>query len=171
MFDHFKDTMRLPDFTEHNWTSELRKYRGFPEYRADAAADFIYEDKYGRLTELFFGSVCVQRWYGHYPTYYMEVKATTGVVNEAFHMSPRQLDAVCLEALVTEASSSYCCLQARDMSREAEEGLSPPRRVYVLLRVWSVASEPRFRAYRDPWRLLCDGRMRHVSDVDLVIFP
>ena len=55
--------------------------------------------------------------------------------------------------------------------RGAEDRLPPPRSVYVLLRVWSVASEPQFRPYRDPWRSLCEGRIRHLSDVDLMILP
>ena len=44
-----------------------------------------------------------------------------------------------------------------------------PKHVYVLVRISSVRSQPSVQMYPDPWRLLAEGRLRHVSDVDMVI--
>lgn len=85
------------DFTEMNWTSELRgQVPGFSPYNGPSVADFCYADLKGILTNLWCGKELKQAWKlkGRWPTYHLEVKTTSGVANEPFHMSAAQLNTV-----------------------------------------------------------------------------
>jgi hypothetical protein len=91
----------LPGFCPDNWTSELRGLApGLTPYDGPAVTDFVYDDKEGILTGLWCGQEKMEAWRGHWPVYHIEVKATSGTVREAFHMSRRQLEIV----------SSFCFL-------------------------------------------------------------
>ena len=84
-----------PDFTEDNWTSELRGLvPGFSPYLGTSLADFRYADTSGVLTNLWFGTKQKKAWKDRWPTYHLEVKTTSGGVNEPFHMSSAQLQLV-----------------------------------------------------------------------------
>lgn len=48
-------------------------------------------------------------------------------------------------------------------------GNIPPQSVYVLVRVSSVRSSPDFQMFPDPWKMLCEGRLRHTSDVEIAL--
>lgn len=85
-----------PDFTEDNWTSELRGLvPGFSPYLGPSLSDFRYEDTSGILTNLWFGTKQKRAWKSdRWPTFHLEVKTTSGSVNEPFHMSSAQLQSV-----------------------------------------------------------------------------
>ena len=69
---------------------------GFPPFddEREAIADFKYLDHEGVLTQVLFGPKTRGEWSGRYPTYYLEVKASSGPVEEPFHISASQLSAV-----------------------------------------------------------------------------
>ena len=152
----------------------------FPPFTGTSIADFVYRDTKGALTSILFDSAQVDHWRGKWPTYYLEVKATTGSPGEAFHASPAQLNTVsfssgifCLKrfpgSTPTASLTSHTC--ASQAFRMRMVGHTAPQNIYVLVRVSSVRSQPSVQMYPDPWRLLCEGRLKHVSDVDMALAP
>lgn len=57
-------------------------------------ADFKYPDCEGVLTALFYGDEIKEAWKNHWPTFYLEVKSTSGGRHEPFHMSRAQVEHV-----------------------------------------------------------------------------
>jgi len=142
----------LSYFGPDNWTSELRGgVPDFQDYVGSSVADFKYEDCEGELTNLLYGAERKEAWRDQWPTYHLEVKATSGKMAQqyAFHMSRRQVE-----------TALY--LTSRDPD-------SIPKEIYVIFRVYDVrASLPSYIVYTDPHRLLHDGDLRIVSDVDVL---
>ncbi|KAJ7655660.1 hypothetical protein DFH06DRAFT_1046179 [Mycena polygramma] len=145
----------LPNFTEENWTSELRgAMPGFPPYSSssESVADFRYTDIKGTLTTAVFGEAMFQAWTGHWPVYYIEVK-TTGdeKLSIPFHMSRRQLQ-----------------LASRFRPRPDKK----PSPVYVLVRVWNIKGrKPSYRIIPDPHHHFYTGGLKIVSNVEAVLRP
>lgn len=85
----------MPCFGPDNWTSELRiEVPGFDAYQSASLSDITYADCKGILTDLVYGAEKKREWNGRWPIYHLEVKSTTGVCEEPFHMSARQLGIV-----------------------------------------------------------------------------
>lgn len=117
-----------PDFTEANWTSELRgQLPGFPPYSGPSIADFCYADRKGILTNLWCGQEQKKAWKHCWPTFHVEVKTTSSVANEPFHMSAAQLNMV-------RTSISSACLLTSDHGiwTRREDSTSPRGRIGLL---------------------------------------
>lgn len=85
----------LPNFSERNWTSELRHHvPQFTPYIGTSLADFVYSDSTGRLTEIIFKGQkrLIEGWRDRWPTFYIEVKSTvTGDKHTPFSFKRQQL--------------------------------------------------------------------------------
>jgi hypothetical protein len=89
-----------------HWTSTLRQHAGFPEYPHREITDLTYHDTYGHLSKLLitWTDRTVPRWLqiaaGSFnrdmPTYWLEVKTTTGAWDTPFFVSTAQYERVCL---------------------------------------------------------------------------
>ena len=93
----------LPGFTAANWRSRIRKevsvhpeYHTLLPWNGVETADIVYHDTNSELTSALAGM-------GHMvagtPTYYIEVKTTTGDWDNAFFMSKSQYRRVCIAFL------------------------------------------------------------------------
>ncbi|KZP18490.1 hypothetical protein FIBSPDRAFT_1046178 [Athelia psychrophila] len=139
---------KLPGFSADNWTSELRaRVPGFDAYQSVSLSDITYADDQGILTALVYGVEKRREWSGRWPTYHLEVKSTTGVCEESFHMSARQLGI------------------AFDMT--AKQSLEPPTEIFALVRVFSLLDSPTYTIYPDPHCLLHEGSLRITSNVSI----
>lgn len=88
-------TKELVNFSFTNWTSELRgKAHGLPAYSSSSPSDFVYDDNDGCLTLKLFGQEKYTEWISKWPTFFLEVKSTSGPGKTPFHMSKAQLDFV-----------------------------------------------------------------------------
>ncbi|EPT01725.1 hypothetical protein FOMPIDRAFT_110960 [Fomitopsis schrenkii] len=141
-----------PDLTEDNWTSELRGLvPGFSQYSGTSMSDFRYEDSSGVLTNLWFGTK-QKKENNCWPTFHLEVKTTSGGLNEPFHMSSAQPQLACQFSSVAQASRA-----------------DPPQDVYAIIRVSEIKSEhPKHCVYLDPYKWICEGGLVIRGDVDLV---
>ncbi|KAI9372834.1 hypothetical protein BJX61DRAFT_542344 [Aspergillus egyptiacus] len=91
--------LTLPDFSRDNWKSTIRHYVRVHDEYSDLApwdgretADMLYTDSAGLFTALLIekGYLPAETWEGRRPTYYLEVKATTGSWETPFYMSKSQ---------------------------------------------------------------------------------
>ncbi|RHZ43626.1 uncharacterized protein CDV56_101060 [Aspergillus thermomutatus] len=89
----------LPGFNRGNWRSNIRRHVSVhPDYHDLApwsgveTADLVYRDTRSTLTTILIdaGYLSHARWCGANPTYYIEVKTTTGECDSAFFMSKSQ---------------------------------------------------------------------------------
>ncbi|KAL2827786.1 hypothetical protein BDW59DRAFT_160094 [Aspergillus cavernicola] len=97
-------THALPGFTLANWRSTIRKkvsvhpeYHDLLPWNGAETADIVYHDSNSALTTALIGMGYLSdaRWHGANPTYYIEVKTTTGEWDNAFFMSKSQYRRVC----------------------------------------------------------------------------
>ncbi|KZP08811.1 hypothetical protein FIBSPDRAFT_900968 [Athelia psychrophila] len=140
---------KLPGFGPDNWTSELRiGVPGFDAYQSTSLSDITYADDQGILTDFVYGAEKKHEWNGRWPTYHLEVKSTTGVCEEPFHMSARQLGI------------------AFNMS--VKQSPEPPTEIFALIRVSSLLDSPTYTIYPDSHRLLHEGSLRITSNVSIV---
>ncbi|KZT36781.1 hypothetical protein SISSUDRAFT_1049430 [Sistotremastrum suecicum HHB10207 ss-3] len=134
----------LPGFDASHWTSDIKgKIPGMAPHGTTAPADFEYRDAHGVLTRHIFGQEIMDAWKDRWPTYYMEVKATTQDLQEKLSMSKAQVQ-----------FASQCTL-----SRAGD----PPGAIYILIRVWKVLRDPQWKLYVDPHTLLYTGELEIVS--------
>ena len=104
-----------PGFGPDNWTSGLRgEVPGFAHYEGPSVADFIYPDTDGVLTALWYGGDVKDRWMGAWPTYHIEVKATSMSAGEPFHMSQAQLNTVSSSLSQIKTQSLRCTCRRCD---------------------------------------------------------
>lgn len=148
-----------PGFGPDNWTSGLRgEVPGFTHYDGPSVADFIYPDTHGILTALWRGGEVKDRWMDAWPTYHIEVKATSMSGGEPFHMSPTQLSTVGVSTSVYGLELfAETRLQALHMTTRPEDLNSPPMNVYVILRVSGIRSDPKYAVFVDPHQLIYKG--------------
>ncbi|KAL6229067.1 hypothetical protein BDW75DRAFT_246072 [Aspergillus navahoensis] len=91
--------LSLPGFTRANWRSTIRKkvsdhpeYRNLVPWNGAETADIVYDDTGSAFTRALvdMGLLRGNAWLGATPTYYIEVKTTTGGWSDAFFMSRGQ---------------------------------------------------------------------------------
>lgn len=102
-----------------HWTSKLRKYAGLPDYPHAEITDLTFPDTSGHLSRLLFSwsrNGSPPRWLqiaaddhvGPRPTYWMEVKTTTGACENPFFVSSHQYELVCFRcSLPNELARSH----------------------------------------------------------------
>ena len=118
-------------------------YNDFAKNEERHYSDFTFTDTDGKLTDyLIQHGRRLPRWGGSKSsvTYHLEVKSTTGPLEEPFHLSNNQLQL------------------ARQWTLAG-----PSLNVYVVLRVYELDFESKFSAnvvnYVDPWRMVFDGTL------------
>lgn len=97
-------TERLPNFTRANWQSTIRNhvsvhsdYQDMRPWHGVETADIVYPDTSSSLTSILVETGhLTEEWAGMHPTYYVEVKTTTGECDAAFFMSRAQYMRVCV---------------------------------------------------------------------------
>ncbi|KAL4734480.1 hypothetical protein BDV11DRAFT_174719 [Aspergillus similis] len=91
--------LSLPGFTRANWRSTIRKkvsthpeYRDLVPWNGAETADIVYDDTGSAFTRALvdLGLLRGNAWLDATPTYYIEVKTTTGDWSDAFFMSRGQ---------------------------------------------------------------------------------
>ncbi|MCJ1379785.1 hypothetical protein MMC17_002888 [Xylographa soralifera] len=159
-FEYLKNA--VPDFNETHWTSNLKAftkshpdYKGFEAYDAPEISDFVYEDKLGQLTTFLVnsGQEEAKAWLAKPPTYYLEAKATTEGCNAPFSMSNWQTELAQTLMISSRVSSET------------------PEAVYIILRVFSLRTDPEVVIYLDPGRMIADGRLCSTPKDGTVVWP
>ncbi|KAG4253684.1 hypothetical protein FPRO04_08918 [Fusarium proliferatum] len=138
--------LELPGWGLGNWQSTIRTYANIhPEY-ADLTrwpnretADLVYPDTQGDLTRILVDAEILNGdWSTRRPTYFIEVKTTTGPCGAPFYMSGNQ----------------YRLMERIHHSSDFSE-------VYIIFRVFFLLdrSQINYCVYPDPKRLQDDGRL------------
>jgi hypothetical protein len=104
MFELLKNVLRLPGFDFTAWKSTIRffvsvhpRYVDLTSWTGSETADIVYSDTLSEFTAWLIDRGYFENdvWSGATPTYYIEVKTTTGNCDEAFYMSDSQYRRVC----------------------------------------------------------------------------
>ncbi|KAH9928330.1 uncharacterized protein B0H18DRAFT_1000819 [Fomitopsis serialis] len=142
-----------PSFGPDNWTSELRgQVPGFTYYEGNPLADFRCPDDNGVLTGRWYGEEVKKRWEPEWPTYHVEVKSTSRSREEPFHMKRAQLRT------------------ALQLTAQSESLESPPKHVYILMRVSGIRSgRPTHMVFIDPHRWIYKGALVIESDIEVSV--
>ncbi|KAB8210439.1 hypothetical protein BDV34DRAFT_220576 [Aspergillus parasiticus] len=91
----------LPGFNRANWRSNIRKrvsvhpeYQDLTPWNGAETADIIYHDSNAALTNTLIdaGYLSNAQWQGARPTYFIEVKTTTGELETSFFMNAENAD-------------------------------------------------------------------------------
>ncbi|GIC90505.1 uncharacterized protein Aud_006939 [Aspergillus udagawae] len=140
----------LPEFSRDNWRSTIRKHISVhPDYHDLApwygleTADVVYRDTNSVLTTTLIdaGYLPHARWHGSNPTYYIEVKTTTGECDNPFFMSKSQFR------------------RMQTMWTDINAGLEEPE-IYVVFRVYYLGKESMgLKIYVDPESLRQEQRL------------
>ncbi|KAI0866635.1 hypothetical protein F4860DRAFT_457982 [Xylaria cubensis] len=144
----------LPDFSQEDWRSNIKKYvTALPEYAdapswtGDETADFVYDDVKSVLTTLLIkkGYLDKDRWSGRTPTYYIEVKTTAGGCRNPFFMSNSQYQ------------------RMKDITNNF-------KKVYVICRVYNLGKQSMSCAiYVDPESLRTKGALKFATEKWVVV--
>lgn len=93
----------MPHWARANWQSTIRSYVTIhPDYtdlqvwEGNEAADLVYADTEGHLTNVLIGCGYLDHdeWHRARPKYYIEVKTTTGPCGTPFYISGKQYQLV-----------------------------------------------------------------------------
>ncbi|KAF2875580.1 hypothetical protein BDV95DRAFT_278391 [Massariosphaeria phaeospora] len=141
--------LNLPNYTRENWRSTIRgevqvhsRYSDMNNWVGRETTDIVYTDETGDLTQYlrehctggFPDGIATNRDHAAEPIeYFLEVKTTTGACNTRFYMSDSQ---------------------HKRMQRLAVSVMNRPDRIYVILRVFNLASpDVDVKIFVDPLRL------------------
>ncbi|KAI3323331.1 hypothetical protein HD806DRAFT_544090 [Xylariaceae sp. AK1471] len=148
-------TPPLPGFSRTLWQSTMREhvsvhpgYRDMKPWFGREKADIMYTDSSGALTAALIdrGYLDAQTWIWRRPTYYIEVKTTSGPREQAFFMSKNQY------------------ARMHDLSKIPRgDGLHVP--VYVIFRVFNLGKDNMDCAlYVNPGVLEAQGALKFTSE-------
>ncbi|KAJ4011027.1 hypothetical protein NW766_007659 [Fusarium irregulare] len=155
--------LELPGWGRGNWQSTIRKYATVhPDY-ADLShwsrretADLVYIDASGRFTNTLIeaGILTADEWSGKQPTYYFEVKTTTGPCKTPFYMSGNQYHLVSSLRYPIETSADRLQMERIHYNGDRSE-------VYMIFRIYSLLDGGRINycVYMDPKKLRDEGRL------------
>ncbi|QSS52986.1 hypothetical protein I7I53_00094 [Histoplasma capsulatum var. duboisii H88] len=142
-------TLNLPGFGRHNWKSTIRRevtvhpdYQDLAPWNGSETADLVFDDSSSALTSLLIraGYLSPDSWRGARPTYYIEVKTTTGDNNTRFFMSKSQYQ--------------------RMQRMQIEVAGAPNDEIYMIFRVYHLDKESiGVQIYLDPESLRQEGRL------------
>ena len=128
---------------------------------AASIADFTYRDDQGAMTCLIYSQAQKEAWKDCWPTYYLEVKSTSGESHESFFMSRNQLATV---RAIGSLRSTHSLNIIKAMRLTRVDSTSPPKAIYVIIRVSGVRSQTiAWTTYPDPHHLFYTGRFLNVS--------
>ncbi|KAF2459569.1 hypothetical protein BDY21DRAFT_317672 [Lineolata rhizophorae] len=144
--------LKLPQFSAEMWKSTIRKevkvhenYSDLEPWHGVETADIVYPDGEGDFTRLliergYFGPA----WANAKPTYYIEVKTTTGECADEFYMSGAQYN------------------RMQGMRLESDR---PAANVYMLFRVFNLTRESiGLRLHLDPETCRREGELSFHAD-------
>ncbi|KAF2667223.1 hypothetical protein BT63DRAFT_481662 [Microthyrium microscopicum] len=145
--------LELPGFSLDNWQSTIRhrvnvhdKYRDLVRWSGRETADIVYRDEANKLTAMLIskGYLSREKWVDRTPTYYLEVKTTTGPLEQPFFCSQNQYDR----------------MEKLELSEDRIDG-----EIYLIVRVFS-SGETRMglKLYLDPATLRKKHELTFVSD-------
>ncbi|KAH9997392.1 hypothetical protein F4779DRAFT_606565 [Xylariaceae sp. FL0662B] len=151
---------RLPFFSRALWQSTIRKYvTVHPDYadmrpwNGRETADIIYTDSDGILTTAFIKNRYLDEkiWKGRKPTYYIEVKTTTGPCQTPFYMSKHQYKRMC------------------DMSNGLA-GTENADKIYVVFRIFNLGRESMdYAVHIDPYVMKQKGTLKFTAETWSVV--
>ncbi|KAI1499875.1 hypothetical protein F5X99DRAFT_388501 [Biscogniauxia marginata] len=151
---------RLPHVSREIWQSTIRKYvTVHPDYadmlpwNGQEMADIIYTDSDSALTNAFIENGYLRRsiWEGRKPTYYIEVKTTTGPCQTPFFLSKPQ----------------YKRMQDRSNGLTRTEN---PETIYVVFRVFNLGRDSiDFSIYVDPHFMKEQGSLKFTAETWSVV--
>ncbi|KIM82107.1 hypothetical protein PILCRDRAFT_88871 [Piloderma croceum F 1598] len=150
----------LPNFGPENWTSQFRVvYPGLElEYMADGMATFQYSDSDGAMTSWLYDDETKEAWNGDWPTYYLNVKSTSGRVGKTFLMSVEEADLLQLATLFLTDIIHWQVLRLTVC-----DSATPPKEQYAIIRVANIRMSPSYTIYSDPHRLVYEGTLQTKS--------
>lgn len=151
----------LPNFGPENWTSQFRGVYPGLEHTADGMANFQYSDSDGAMTSWLYDDETKEAWNGDWPTYYLDVKSTSGRAGEIFSMSAEEADLVSnywYIKLATLFLTDIIHWQALRLT--VCDSATPPKEQYAIIRVANVRTSPSYAIYSDPHRLVYEGTLR-----------
>ncbi|KAE9964487.1 hypothetical protein EG328_010419 [Venturia inaequalis] len=127
---HFLSNLGLPNFDQTCWQSSIRHraalhqdYQWISHWPGKETADIIYTDHQQVLTKMLVQKNYLDpEWATLYPTYYIEVKSTTGSCDTRFFCSQEQVDLM------------------KDMHHKKGElvSMSKSKRIYLVARVFAL---------------------------------
>jgi hypothetical protein len=158
---HFLKKAGLPGFAEPCWQSTIRhrvsihdEYQELSRWSGRETADIVYKDDDSLLTNSLIEKGYLNQfvWQGISPTYYIEVKTTTGCLEAPFFCSQGQVNRMAKLQIYTAAAL----------------GLGGPQgihEIYLIARVFSLGdSGMGFKLYVDPETLRKSGELEFKVD-------
>jgi hypothetical protein len=123
---------------------------GLAEWDGLETTDIVYSDAEGALTDLLIrlGYLGSSTWSCRTPTYYIEVKATMGALENPLFCGQRQVDL---------------------MEQIQLPDVGPSKNVYLIARVFGLGSSKMgLHLYLDPAKLRREGRLKFVANKYIV---
>lgn len=152
----------MPDWSLSNWQSTIRTcvkihpdYENIEPWHTRETADLVYADTHGHFTNTLIGCGHLnhEEWHGARPTYYIEVKTTTGPCRTPFYMSRNQFELASDSGEFSRVMANYS--QMGRIHRRNDHSM-----VYMILRVFGLQSDKiGMCVYLDPEQLRQDGRL------------
>jgi hypothetical protein len=149
--------LSLPNFDISCWQSTIRQrvavhrdYTGLAKWDGSETADIVYSDAESALTDLLIrlGYLGSSAWSCRTPTYYIEVKATMGALENPLFCSQSQVDR---------------------MEQMQLPDLGPSDNVYLIARVFGLGnSRMGLHLYLDPAKLRREEKLKFVADKYIV---
>jgi hypothetical protein len=149
--------LSLPEFDISCWKSTIRqrvavhsRYTGLARWNGSETADIVYSDAESALTSqlIRLGYLGSSAWSCRTPTYYIEVKATMGALENPLFCSQSQVDRMEQMQLPNPGHSDN---------------------VYLIARVFGLGnSKIGLRLYLDPAKLRSEGKLKFVADKYIV---
>jgi hypothetical protein len=149
--------LSLPEFDTGCWKSTIRqrvavhsRHTGLARWNGAETADIVYSDAESALTSqlIRLGYLGSSAWSRRTPTYYIEVKATMGALENPLFCSQSQVDR---------------------MEQMQLPDLDPSDNVYLIARVFGLGnSKIGLHLYLDPAKLRREGRLKFVADKYIV---
>jgi hypothetical protein len=156
---HLLKSLGVPDFNAACWQSTIRQrvavhhdYQDLSRWSGRETADIVYKDHESFLTNVLINKGYLNQiaWRGLSPTYYIEVKTTTGCLGTPFFCSQGQVDRMAklqidTATLLVDTTSS--------------------KEVYLIARVFSLGdSGTGLKLYVDPETLRENGELEFKAD-------
>ncbi|TRX99079.1 hypothetical protein FHL15_000421 [Xylaria flabelliformis] len=134
------------------YVTEHPKYAKMEPWTGDKTANFVYFDVDNSLSTLLIdGGYLEKRWAGKSPTYYIDVKTTTGGCDDPFLMSKSQNE---------RASRTSSISSKMKLTTNGPGGLYPHDRIYIIFRVYNFGKKSiGYTIYVDPEALRIKGAL------------
>ncbi|KAI1188940.1 hypothetical protein F5B17DRAFT_450976 [Nemania serpens] len=157
LLSHLSGPDGLPGFSRRNWKSNMRKYvtvhpeyTDMDEWRGRETSDIEYWDVQRKLTTELIEKSYLDRdtWEGKQPSYFIEVKTTTGPCETPFYISKAQYQRI----------------------QDNVNGTNTGSNIYIIFRVyWLGQDDIGLAIYLDPESLRRSGHLKFQSELWSVV--